>query len=185
MTDTPDRDPCTELGRIGPPPPTDRLRTELWRRLQRRLRRRRWWQRAAVAAALAACYLAGFGTARLAPEPAPDQSTVQFRDELLPLDVAIRRFKQKFGAAASAPVSPREQEWQALDSPEQRPEAYREAGDRYVAEEGDYQSAVRCYREALDAGSDKDLAVAPEDNWLLIALKDARQKEKRYANRND
>jgi hypothetical protein len=185
MTDTPDRDPCEELGRTGPPPPADRLREALWRRLRRRLRRGRWWKRAAVAAALAACYAAGFGTARLAPEPAPDQRAVLFRDEIQPPHVAIGQFRQTFGAAASAPVSPREQEWQALDSPQQRPEAYREAGDRYVAEEGDYQSAVRCYREALDAGSERDLAIRQDDSWLLMVLKDARQKEKRDANPND
>ena len=157
MTDTPDRDPCAELGRIGPPPPTDRLRADLWRRLQSRLRRRRWWRRAAVAAALAACYLAGFGTARLAPEPAPVGERPTPRNEIQELYGGSQVFAQ-------APPSPLAQEWQALDSPEQRPAAY---------------------REALDAGSDKDLAVAPEDNWLLIALKGARQKEKRYANRND
>jgi hypothetical protein len=171
MTDTPDRDPCEHLGRIGPPPPADRLREALWRRLRRRLRRGRWWKRAAVAAALAACYAAGFGTARLATEPTPAPSTVVVADDRM--------------MPPAPPASPLAQEWQALDSPEQRPEAYREAGDRYVAEEGDYQSAVRCYREALDAGSERDLAIQPDDSWLLMVLKDARQKEKRDANPNN
>jgi hypothetical protein len=176
MSDTPDRDPCEELGRIGPPPHVDRLRADLWRRLQRRLRRRRWWRQGALVAALAACYVAGFGTARLAPEAAPE-----------PRPTAAGGLKQLKIPLHSLPLpaSPLEREWQALDSPEQRPEAYREAGDRYVAEDADYQSAVRCYRQALDAGSDSDLAVAPDDNWLLMALKDARQKEKRYAKSND
>jgi hypothetical protein len=178
MTDTPDRDPCEHLGRIGPPPPADRLREALWRRLRRRLRRGRWWKRAAVAAALAACYAAGFGTARLAPEPAPAPSTVVVVDDgSRPHDDGM--------TPPAPPDSPLGQEWQALDSPEQRPEAYREAGDRYVAEEADYQSAVRCYREALDAGSERDLAIQPDDSWLLMVLKDARQKEKRDANSND
>ena len=177
MTDTPDRDPCEDLGRIGPPPPTDRLRAGLWRQLQRRFRRRRWWRRAAVAAALAACYAAGFGTARLATEPTPTPGTAVI--------AAKKTMPDKETAPPAVFASAQALEWQALDSPEQRPEAYREAGDRYVAEEGDYRSAVRCYREALDAGSDRDLTIAPEDNWLLMALKDARQKEKRYANLND
>jgi hypothetical protein len=177
MTDTPDRDPCEHLGRIGPPPPADRLREALWRRLRRRLRRGRWWKRAAVAAALAACYAAGFGTARLATEPTPTPSTVVVADD------GSRPHEGLMPPAP--PASPLAQEWQALDSPEQRPEAYREAGDRYVAEEGDYESAVRCYREALDAGSERDLAIRPDDSWLLMVLKDARQKEKRDANSND
>jgi hypothetical protein len=173
MTDTPDRDPCEHLGRIGPPPATDRLREALWRRLRRRLRRGRWWKRAAVAAALAACYAAGFGTARLATEPAPEPrptATGGLKQLKLPIE------------ALQPPASPLEREWQALDSPEPRPDAYREAGDRYVAEAGDYQSAVRCYRQALDVGSERDLAIKPDDSWLLMVLKDARQKEKGDAN---
>jgi hypothetical protein len=176
MTDTPDRDPCAKLGQIGPPPQTDRLRADLWRRLQGPLRRRRWWRQGALVAALAACYVAGFGTARLATEPAPEPQPE-------PRTTAASRLKP-LGIRLPS-VSARDREWQALDSPEQRPEDYRAAGDRYVAEEGDYQSAVRCYRDALDAGSDKDLAVKPDDSWLLMALKDARQKEKRDANPND
>jgi hypothetical protein len=176
MTDTPDRDPCEELGRIGPPPRADRLRDDLRLRLQRRLRRRRWWRQGALVAALAACYVAGFGTARLAPE-GPPESRPTAAGGLKQIKIPLH--------ALWPPASPLEREWQALDSPEQRPEAYREAGDGYVAEDGDYLSAVRCYREALDVGSDTGLTIAPDDNWLLMALKHARQKEKRYANRND
>jgi hypothetical protein len=117
---------------------------------------------------LAACFAAGLFTGRLGnePVPAPEKRLV----------VA--------GRPVPTPPSPLTLEWQALDSPQPRPDVYRSAGDRYD-EDGDYQSALRCYRGALDTGSDKDLAIAPEDSWLLMVLKDARQKEKRDANPND
>jgi hypothetical protein len=69
-------------------------------------------------------------------------------------------------------------EWQAFDSRERRTEQYLRAGAEYLKEESDPQSALRCYRQALDAGSDADLVVRPDDDWLLMAIKDARKKEK-------
>jgi hypothetical protein len=95
-----------------------------------------------------------------------------------PLDPRVGAFEQD-------PTSPVALEWQALDSPQPRPDLARQAGDRYAAEEGDYQSALRCYRDALDAGSDRDRAIQPNDSWLLMVLKNAREKEKRDANLQD
>jgi hypothetical protein len=168
MSDTPDRDPCDDLLRVGPPPADERLRGAVWRRMQGRLRRRRWLRRAAVAAALAACYVIGFGTGRLGREQVPTQSAAPPGER--PTEASL--------SASSA----LDLEWRALDSPKPRPDLARQAGDRYAAEEGDYPSALRCYREVLDAGSDRDRAIAPGDSWLLMVLKDARQKEKRDAN---
>jgi hypothetical protein len=173
MTDTPDRDPCEKLEHICPPPQDERLRHAVWGRVQGRLRRRLWLKHAAVAAALAACYVVGFGTARLGTEPSLPVQTV-----------GVKNAGQAAGAdvpSVSSLPSPLAQEWQALDSPEPRPDLALQAGDRYAAEEGDYQSALRCYRGALDAGSDKDRAINPKDSWLLMVLKDARQKERRHA----
>jgi hypothetical protein len=76
-------------------------------------------------------------------------------------------------------------EWKAIDSPQPRPDLYRQAGDRYLDDEGDPESALRCYSQALDAGSAADRAVASEDSWLLMAIKNARQKEQRYAKSSD
>jgi hypothetical protein len=75
-------------------------------------------------------------------------------------------------------------EWQAVDSPVRRPELYRTAGDRYLTENGDLQSATRCYRSFLDLCSERDRIVSVDDTWLLMALKEARQREKRHANSN-
>lgn len=41
------------------------------------------------------------------------------------------------------------------------------------------ESASRCYRHSLDAGSDADLTISAQDDWLLMALKRARQEERR------
>jgi hypothetical protein len=53
------------------------------------------------------------------------------------------------------------------------------AGDRYLSELCDTEAALRCYRNALDLASDADAVVASDDSWLLIALKQAKAKEKR------
>ena len=174
MIDTPlpEPDPCAELLRPAPAPPDDLFREALLRRTRRVLRRRLWVRRAGHAVALAACFAAGLFTGRLGNEPVPVPET--------------RPAVQPHADAGPGPAPPPVVlEWQAADSNEPRADLYLRAGDRYLEEDADYQSALRCYRGALDAGSDRDLAIAPDDSWLLMVLKDARQKEKRHANRND
>ncbi len=58
---------------------------------------------------------------------------------------------------------------------------YKQAGDRYMTEQSDPQSALRCYGNALDNGTEQDRSISTDDNWLLMAIKDARQKEKSHA----
>jgi hypothetical protein len=72
-------------------------------------------------------------------------------------------------------------EWNAFDSDGRRNELYRQAGDSYMEEEHDPQSALRCYTNALDHGTKQDLTISADDNWLLMAIKGARQKENNYA----
>jgi hypothetical protein len=172
MIDTPlpEPDACEELLRRGSSPSDRLFREALLRRTRRVLRRRLWLRRAGVAAALAACFAAGLFTGRLGNEPVPVPETHPAPQAQAHSEPAT---------AATAAVL----EWQAVDSKEPRADLYRQAGDRYE-DDGDYQSALRCYRGALGAGSDKDLAIAPDDSWLLMVLKDARQKEKRDASPN-
>ncbi len=54
---------------------------------------------------------------------------------------------------------------------------FREAGDRYIVDYGDYSAALRCYRNFLDEADPADLAVSPNDTWLLTSLKRAREQE--------
>jgi hypothetical protein len=154
----------------GPTSDAGPLREALLRQTRRVVRRRLWGRRLAAAAALTACYLAGIGTARLTERPVARPEAPLF---------AQRSEKSAEPTPPPASPAPEALEWQALDNPQPQPDVYREAGDRYLAEEADYESALRCYRGALDSGADKDLAVQPGDSWLLMALKDARQKEKR------
>jgi hypothetical protein len=167
---TPEADPLAPLLTVPPAHAEDgRSRAELLGRTRRVVARRRRLRRAAWAAALAACYAAGLLTTDwLAPRPrpAPDRPVVKEAP-------AVEKDRPPERAVVL--------EWKAVDSTEGRADLYRRAGDRYLADESDFESAVRCYGQALDAGTEADRAVSPEDNWLLMALKDARKKEKPHA----
>lgn len=63
-------------------------------------------------------------------------------------------------------TAPREQQIQLL----------KQAGDLYLRERNDLRSAVECYRQVLELSDrPEQLAVLPEDTWLLAELKNARQ----------
>jgi hypothetical protein len=172
---TPDPDPLGDL--LGPPAVAEkdgRLQDELRRRTCRVLRWRRRGRRLAWAAALAACYAAGMGTQHWRTPTAPPAPAVP--------EVAAK--------PDAPPPAPSERsavalEWQAFDSTEGRAELYRRAGDEYIASESDPESALRCYGASLDAGSAADRVVSAADNWLLMAIKNARAKESRYAKNVD
>jgi hypothetical protein len=72
-------------------------------------------------------------------------------------------------------------EWQAFDSVEERGTLYRQASERYLQEANDPQSALRCIGNYLDNATEQDLAISSDDNWLLMAIKVSRQKEKKHA----
>jgi hypothetical protein len=173
MSDHPDDNLCDALLGTVPPPADPDLRRRLLRQTTRLLRRRVWGGRLLLAAVLAACYLGGVLTGRLAPDvpahsdpPAPQVSPAP-------------------PAAVVEASTPALLEERAFDSLDERAALYRRAGDRYAAEQGDWESALRCYRNSLDVAADKDLEIAPGDNWLLMALKEARKQERKYAqNRN-
>lgn len=165
MSDNLEPDPLERLltPRLASPDPA--LRREVLRRTGGIVVRRLWLRRTAWVAALAACYLAGLLTPRVSA-PAP------------PLPDVVR---QHPGAETPAPAvneTALTMENRALDSIEARSTLYRQAGDRYLIEERDPGSALRCYRQAIQSGSDEDLQIKPEDNWLMIVLKESRRKEK-------
>src|SRR5947209_1802655 len=66
---------------------------------------------------------------------------------------------------APGPASAVALEWQAFDG--ERRDLYRQAGDRYLREDEDPEAALRCYGQALNGASDKDLAISPDDDYLL------------------
>lgn len=176
MTDTPERDPLEEL--LAPPAPADAeaLRQSVLVATTRRLRLRRLLRRAALVATLAACFAAGMLTMRLLTpaaravvevSPAPEGP----KPEAPPAP----------GTVPTAPAPELERlARQAADA--RRAALLRQAGDRYLNEENDPEAALRCYTKALEAGAPDDAKFSPDDNWLLMAIKNAREKEARHAN---
>jgi hypothetical protein len=154
------------------------LRRRLLDQTTRALRGRRRRRVVGWAAALAACYVAGVLTVYwLGPRrierievvrnmPAPEPTA--------PVPVAPTPRNAK-------PASAVAMEWKAFDADQHRPELYRQAGDRYMNQDADPASALRCYGQSLNGASDKDLAISPNDDYLLMLVKNARQKEKDHA----
>jgi hypothetical protein len=176
MSDSSQLDAWDELLVPKPAEASDALRLYLLRCTTRVLRLRRWTRRACMVLVLAACYAAGLATMHWLTPAAPA------------VTVYVEKTPEEPPAPpAKEPVpSPFDMEWHLLDHPNQPQQValYRQAGDRYLTEANDPESALRCYRRMLEAGSDADLAISPEDNWLLMAAKAERQKEKRDANAN-
>jgi hypothetical protein len=167
----PEPDPLAEL--LAPPTGPDpvALRRRLREQTVRLLRRRRLWRYLAVAAAVAAAFLLGLLLPRPGarpPAPAPETTS---RPDQPPAP-------EKGPAPADAP-SAVALEWRAFDNTDAS--LYRQAGERYLREDGDPLAAARCYRQSLDAAGPDALAVTADDDWLLMAIKDARQREKHDA----
>jgi hypothetical protein len=169
-------DPVDEfLDRPVPLAENESLKAALRERTTQLVRRRLWRKRALLAAALAACFAAGMATtwwllppAEVAQEPQPV--------------VAEKKDEPKPQPKAEAPAMPRTAavvERQARAQPDSRVANLRQAAKLYLAEDQDYAAALRCYTQALDAGGPEALAPSPDDDWLEIALKNARHKEKR------
>jgi hypothetical protein len=174
MHDIFSREPDPLDGMLRPPssPENEMLRLSIYGQTRRVLYRRRRVRQFAYAAALLVSFAAGAGVMRLAMSG--ERGRVSSPSE------------QELGALTQprSPVpddTPLKREWIAFDSTEHRGELYRQAGDRYMTDENDLQSALRCYSNALDNGTEQDLTISNDDNWLLMAIKDARQKERTYA----
>jgi hypothetical protein len=170
MMNPTERDLCDDL--LAPPaPPSDLtpLREQILRRTTRRLRWRRQLRRVMLVAALAACWAGGMLTMRWLSPPAPSA---------VPVTVHTAPAVETPVESASTP-SASALEWKAVDSGQA--DLSRVAGDVYLNQEHDPLSAVRCYGRALDAAPQQTAIDSPDDEWLLMAIKDARKKEKRDA----
>jgi hypothetical protein len=165
--------------------PNHELQASLRSRTTRLLRRRVMLRRCAFAGALVACYVAGALTVVSLPtgsRPNPDalaKNVVRPGEGLGPVEPAPN--------ASSVPADQEKTltasalEWQAVDGQDQRPQLLRSAGDRYLDDANDFQGALRCYRNLLDTPSEEATTISADDNWLLMALKEAKQKERYHA----
>jgi hypothetical protein len=120
--------------------------------------------------------MAGIGTMLLWENVQPNQQTQRPEG---PEQHAVKPPEKQPAAAPTQPDTPPtlvELEWRAFDSRDKRAALFFEVAQRYF-DANDLDSAVRCYRQAFDASPKEDLAIRPDDNWLVMALKEARQKE--------
>jgi hypothetical protein len=186
MHDIFSREPDPLDGMLRPPSPPDNkaLRQAVYTRTRRVLhRRRRLWQ-LAYAAGLLVSFALGAAVVRMTISG--ERGRVSAPSAQAPNPQTQPLGAQALGAltrprSPSPDESPLAREWIAFDSEDHRAERYREAGNRYMTEENDLQSALRCFSNALDNGTEQDLVISADDNWLLMAIKDARQKEKKHA----
>jgi hypothetical protein len=151
-------------------PPLAELREAVLSKTTRILRRRLLRRRLAWAGALAACFLAGMATMfvwrSFKTSQQPEPSPLAKADPLQKPDPATTR----------EPPSLVDLEWLAFDSRDDRADLFFEVARLYFEEQHDFDSAVRCYSQALDAAPREVLAIRPDDNRLVMALKEARQK---------
>ncbi len=165
--------------------PDPQTRQAIWSRTARVLGRRRWVRRAGAVTALAACYVGGLLTMRFSlPPTVVEVERVVYQQVVDPPPEVTKaadvpKVEEK-PATTLVVLSTVDLEWRALETLEKplRARLYLLAGDRYLQEENDAASAARCYRLALEASPRQDWKLAPNDNWLLMAVKEAQQKEK-------
>ncbi len=144
--------------------------------------RRRWL---AVACGVLVAYLAGLGTTRMGGGGVPEgDGTARVAPAAEPVPAAPVRSGDALLAALPAGSKALRRHIAAVPRAE-RPRVLREAGDRYLAERTDIGSAMTCYRALLD-NQDPARRVQPEpdDSWLLLYLKTARQKEATHGKAN-
>jgi hypothetical protein len=174
----PESDPLEHLLAGRPESASAGVRQAVLRRTAWVLRRRRWTRRAVWAVLLAGCYAAGVLTPHGPSRPAVVAPTDQGQNTPVTSAPSPRREP----SSAKPDDSALALEWQAVEGDGDRAALYRRAGQRYLNDEGDAVGAVRCYSHALRNSAPENLTVHLDDDWLLMALKDARQKEIRNAN---
>jgi hypothetical protein len=153
--------------------PNDGLKAAMRLRTTRVLRGRRLVRQLALVGLAAACYLAGVATMWFLP---PQLTAVA---DAPAKTVVIAENKIEPSPQEKPPERPEIYEFEAQTAPpSERYAQLRKAGDIYLEQAHDYASALRCYRQAFDAGGEQALAFSTDDNWLVMAIKNARKKEK-------
>jgi len=150
---------------------TDAMRAQIQQRTSRQVRNRLFVRRGRLLIALAACYLAGLATIDV------------LRSRTQPVGVGIVPTKPERTIVLVPVERPGDVELRAEQAQAaEQAQVYFAAGRRYAKEAGDWDSALRCYRNALDADPNQADRLDPDnDDWLAMALKLDRQKEKENA----
>lgn len=157
----------------GPLPAAENhLRQSLRQQTSTMLRRRKYRRWLTQAGALAACYVAGMFTLWLwMPGHGPTSSAT---DVVVVQETATIPIAEHSETQVSPVVLER---LGAVANKDQKAELLRQAGERYVEERGDWRSAVHCFAQSIDAAPLEERSISPSDNWLVMALKEARQKQ--------
>ena len=139
------------------------------------IRRRRRSKRCALAVSLVGCYLAGIGT-MAAWRPGGSGASPIAAEQAMTAEQPLPH--------VPPPVRPRPTDSDMRQVAAAEPnsfESWRRIGDHYLRDSGDILLAVRGYTRALDLATDEERTISPgQDNWLLMALKDARAKERNH-----
>jgi len=157
------------LGADGRPCGNGRLRGAVFAQTIGVIRFRRRLKKCALAGSLLGCYLAGMMTMGLwrptsggRPQPSTEHVAANLEPSPLPGPVGIA---DKQIAAEKMTCA----------------EVLRRSADRHLLDSGDVKRAVRNYKTFLELSSAEQRAISPtQDNWLLMALKDARSKEMKH-----
>jgi len=178
----PEMDPVESMLRRQQGAASNELRGTIQNKTIGVLRRRRRLQRASWMTGMAGCYAAGILTmALMMPDYFKPRNEISAIPEIERGAVFAPVAKEPQNPnAAQPPETALALEWRALDSPDRRPDLFQAAGDKYL-QANDLESAMRCYRGALDRASEKELHINVKDNWLFMSLKEAKMEENRYA----
>ena len=158
-------------------PVDEKLRGELLRLTGQTIRRRKNVRRAGLLGLVAGAYLAGVLTMNWR---IPQQDiTLAGRADLASAEAPLT---SDHDAPAAAPAYD-EMAYPIGELADlNRYEVFCRAAERHLNETGNYTAALNLYRQALNAASEDQLAIAAgRDTWLLMALKNARQQERNDA----
>jgi hypothetical protein len=128
-----------------------------------------------IAASMALGSLATYFIMNITRDP-PYQSVTQMRarvrDETDPKKTMPQKNEQK-------PRDAHGLEWAAFDAATdaERAKLYFQAGDLFLDQYADCESAVRCYSQAIRCCSPQERQVTRNDNWLVVAIKSDFPKE--------
>lgn len=174
---------------LAPQPgqPSRVLRETLLRATERQLTRDRWLRRGTRVAAVAGVFfLGGLAGWLIRPER---QRDIEVAGDVVAVPVVVPIIvKPDVPATGSAGTQLAASQAELLaEQTDDRAEAarlYRQAGDAFLRDQ-DYANATRCYRLFLARGGDTSLALAADDSWLLVSLKNAAFKEKAHVPKTD
>jgi hypothetical protein len=151
----------------------DQLRAAVFARTVGVLRGRHRLKRCALAAGLLGCYLAGITTMGIVRGGREQERAAAVGPTMTT--------RSQPAAPPSRHVSGNPERQQVAATQPSGFESWRRIGDHYLRESGDISLAVAGYSEAINLASAEERRISPgQDNWLMMALKDARSKENKH-----